>query len=231
MKIRDIISEAISQGVNSRGRPILGYDNFRRWFKNSVAVDDQGRPLVVYHGTGAVFTEFSLEHRGENKGNDQYGPGFYTATDPRAASAYADGKNPNVIPLYVSIQKPVIIGKTPPFSATIIQKLITAAPEFDDYILNFGDTNTPRGVRPVLLKAVEAYTYYEDAMQQLMTIAGDFWSGHNLSMLKLVTKLTGYDGVMVSFSDSKFFIAWRSDQLKSAISNSVYSDSSDISRE
>src|SRR5690606_37143860 len=42
---------------NSNGKPIHptveGVRNFWRWFGDSKVVDEQGRPLVVYHGTRA----------------------------------------------------------------------------------------------------------------------------------------------------------------------------------
>lgn len=43
--------------LSSNGQPIHstveGVENFWRWFGDSKVVDDQGRPLVVYHGTSA----------------------------------------------------------------------------------------------------------------------------------------------------------------------------------
>ena len=49
--------------VNSEGKPIAqdeqGVRNFWKWFGDSKVVDDQGRPLVVYHGTVADFSSFS----------------------------------------------------------------------------------------------------------------------------------------------------------------------------
>lgn len=49
---------------NSNGKPIYptedGIRNFWRWFAGSKAVDAEGRPLVVYHGTNAKFDTFDL---------------------------------------------------------------------------------------------------------------------------------------------------------------------------
>lgn len=49
---------------NSNGQPIHptkeGIRNFWRWFADSKAVDAEGRPLVVYHGTNAKFDTFDL---------------------------------------------------------------------------------------------------------------------------------------------------------------------------
>lgn len=48
--------------LNSNGKPIAnseeGIRNFWKWFGDSKVVDSKGRPLVVYHGTNADFSEF-----------------------------------------------------------------------------------------------------------------------------------------------------------------------------
>lgn len=63
---------------NSKGQlihPTLeGIENFWKWFGDSKVVDEQGRPLVMYHGTRSSFDFFDID-----KANKQalYGPGFY----------------------------------------------------------------------------------------------------------------------------------------------------------
>ena len=48
--------------TNSEGNPIAqtlaGIRNFYKWFGDSKVVDDQGRPMVMYHATGKDFNEF-----------------------------------------------------------------------------------------------------------------------------------------------------------------------------
>ncbi|WP_454727730.1 MULTISPECIES: ADP-ribosyltransferase-containing protein [Cupriavidus] len=92
-------------------------DGFRAWFDRSAIVDDAGGPLVVYHGTQADVSAFAEAFFGD--GADQYrnmgdwGDGFYFSNDRAAASAYAiragesDGIGANVMPVYLSIQKPI----------------------------------------------------------------------------------------------------------------------------
>lgn len=67
--------------LNSEGRLIhptkKGIDAFWRWFGDSQVVDAKGRPLVVYHGTDAVFDAFDA-----NKGSRfAYGKGMYFSDD------------------------------------------------------------------------------------------------------------------------------------------------------
>lgn len=85
---------------------------FWRWFGQSKVVDGQGQPLVVYHGTPdarGIFSEgFKAFSRGE----------VWFATDSyAAANSYADdhrafdyqNAEPAVIPLFLSIQNPMVI--------------------------------------------------------------------------------------------------------------------------
>jgi len=78
---------------------------FKRWFGKSKVVDTSGKPLVVYHGTTADFTEFS----------DEFGPyrggilAFFS-TSPKFASNYSSftsgDNNSNVIPVFLKIENP-----------------------------------------------------------------------------------------------------------------------------
>lgn len=58
-------------------------DNFKKWFGDSVVVNEDGSPMVVYHGTTHDFDSFELE-RG-NTGN-AVGTGYYFTTSPEDAS-------------------------------------------------------------------------------------------------------------------------------------------------
>lgn len=82
---------------------------FKNWSGGSKVVDAEGRPLVVYHGTGADFSKF-----GSGRG------AIYFTADPDVASVYADhaeaedidGEDiaaPNVMPVYLSLQNPLVL--------------------------------------------------------------------------------------------------------------------------
>ena len=99
---------------NSAGQPIHhteeGIRNFWRWFGDSKAVDEQGRPLVVYHGTRADFSEFDTDRIGQNFAESK--GGFFFTGSQAAASAYASmrgGEGGNVMPAYLSLQNPLTL--------------------------------------------------------------------------------------------------------------------------
>lgn len=60
--------------------------NFYKWFGDSKVVDEQGRPLVVYHGTRASFSDF----RGEFITNTSEGAGFYFTADKSLAEGFGN---------------------------------------------------------------------------------------------------------------------------------------------
>lgn len=76
---------------NSKGKPIHpaseGNRNFWRWFGNSKVVDEQGRPLVVYHGTPADIYAFEPTRAGEY--GARFADAVFFSSDPAVAGAYS----------------------------------------------------------------------------------------------------------------------------------------------
>jgi len=199
---------------------------FQAWFGNSQVVDDNGNPLVVYHGTDRSFDTFSLNFRNENQGNDQFGPGYYTTTSATGASGYASGEGANVLPLFMSLQNPIDLD-TAAFGSTVVERLMRASPEFDDAIQNYGDIGF-LGERKVVKGAVDAFAIYDNAINQLSVIQGDFWPNDPEGFLRAAKEITGHDGVVVDNGGAgKFFVAWTPEQIKSATGNQGTFDAQD----
>ena len=117
----DSLGTEYSAEAASGGQPGVK-DWFGDWTSDranhSQVVDDQGRPWIVYHGTGTSIEEFLPEFTGQ--GNDQYGSGFYFTTDRETAEGYTTRTlndqskpggmdNPNVIPAYLNIRNPLVV--------------------------------------------------------------------------------------------------------------------------
>ena len=62
----------------------------------SKAVDDNGEPLVVYHGTNADFDVF-------RSGDGMFGPGIYLARQADYAAGFADESGGNIMPVFAKI--------------------------------------------------------------------------------------------------------------------------------
>ena len=89
---------------------------FKRWFGDwehdpeqaSKVVDENGEPLVVYHGTqnrGFTVFEKSMMRSGgakKNKGKNLYGDGFYFASDYYTAQSYGR----NILECFLNIRNP-----------------------------------------------------------------------------------------------------------------------------
>jgi hypothetical protein len=91
----ELIWESYSNNKNPLNNP-----NFKKWFGDSVIVDENGNPKIVYHGTQSKFDEFKTD------------TGFIYVTDnPKYASNLSYMRKPNggenVIPLYVRIENPL----------------------------------------------------------------------------------------------------------------------------
>lgn len=69
-------------------------DAFRRWFRDSKVVDEDGAPLVVYHGTAVegddIFTRFSPDKRGSSTGARSASMGYFFTSSPRNAAEFAN---------------------------------------------------------------------------------------------------------------------------------------------
>ena len=63
-------------------------DNFRWWFRDSKVVDDNGQPLVCYHGSTVDIEEFDIGYSGQNTGNNQEEV-FYFTSDRHTAITYS----------------------------------------------------------------------------------------------------------------------------------------------
>ena len=81
-EIRAAVNEAMA-GTRTFEQTDTTSEAFKRWFKNSKVVDENGEPLVVYHGSGADLTATDLHsiRRELRSATDagHFGRGFYFA--------------------------------------------------------------------------------------------------------------------------------------------------------
>ena len=111
---------ALSAGESQTDTP-----EFKRWFGNSKVVDENGQPLVVYHGTEkAGFNRFDRKYENTSSGTDA--SGFYFTSHKLGAETYSGtreealisdvdrgydpfGGEPGNYAVYLSIQEPLIV--------------------------------------------------------------------------------------------------------------------------
>ena len=211
---------------NSLGQPIHpteeGIKNFHRWFGDSKAVDEHGRPQVFYHGTASDIKQFHPSFLGH--GLDQYGTGFYFADSPYIANSYVHGNSavsqtaaPNVLPVYLSIKSPINTSDDTPFKREHIKKLIQAAPNHRESLENFGDISYD-GYNKVLNDAIKSHldTPKHTAMNY---INNDFYSDHPQEFVKNLKQITGHSGVVNDRDEQRIVTVFDPKDIKSAIGN------------
>ena len=128
--------EQFGDRVAPNGKPV--YQNFLEFFGDSMVLDEEGRPLVMYHGTKAPgFKEFEYRYLMHGL----FGVGIYTTENSKVAGGYAgvdpDAKRPKndkgggIFPLLVSIKNPIDMD---------------AEPDLDKWRAAFPDVEFPDGI-------------------------------------------------------------------------------------
>ncbi len=129
-KINELINDAAPASV-AESTDITDSPAFKRWFGASKVVDENGKPLVVYHGSSSRFTSFDLDKRGSKTDQGYLGAGFYFgerkhaglyANMDRDASLRAEddqdyigeayvpvGRNSALFPVYLALQNPLVL--------------------------------------------------------------------------------------------------------------------------
>jgi len=212
---RDALREL---GAHPPARPTLEAFSpaFKAWFGHSVMVGHDGKPLRMYHGTTYDIPEFKREFVGH--GHDQEGSGFYFTSDPDQASGYNEVKpelrgllaGPNVMPVYLRIQKPVT---NKPFTRSQVERIILAGDE--DALWNFGDVGY-EGKRRVVQQAVNQYADNDwPTIRILFMLANDFYRGEDGKFLEVLQRVTGYDGIVVHHGARTIAVVFSPNQIKS----------------
>jgi len=90
----------LQQDVHESTHPVVGVaevmrphvtetPEFKAWFGESKATDAEGKPLVVYHGTAGDFDAFEPGRAGSAMDAGKLGEGVYLSESPKWASNYA----------------------------------------------------------------------------------------------------------------------------------------------
>lgn len=102
---------------------------FKDWFGGSKVLDDNGEPLVVYHGTNSDFTEFSKLFAGDNT-SAQARDGFFFTPDATEAGRYTGTGGGRIMPVYLSMRKPLDL----PYSEHGINNIIESDGDIAAYL-------------------------------------------------------------------------------------------------
>jgi len=179
---------------------------FRRWFGESVVVDERGEPLVVYHGTDKVFDVFRAHSRSIN--TTTFGPvetertGIFLSTNPAFSAEYGR----RLMRVYASIEDPAEITR--------------------DLVLAFADSLDPFGAeRELWLQAKysrSAWTLFDGELGRRFVA---FLRSHEHDGATFDENVVVEDGEIAG----RTYVAFDPTQIKSATDNVGTYDPSDPS--
>lgn len=197
------------------------------------AAKNSGYTIEAYHGTpNTEFTVFDKERLG--KGNDQYGAGFYFASNREGATHY--GKR--VIDTALNIKNPIRITATSESGRNLIDADIELTLEQAYEVVKrhpymYDEENSPLG---------DYFdSYWEDGAQDWMIenlaeqyqdvgyLDSDLFRNYPNELHEALRDVVGYDGVEVTFENTgeKFYVAWFNNQMKS-VDTVTYDDNGDV---
>lgn len=189
---------------NSNGERIAQSEpalrNFYKWFGDSKVVDEQGRPLVMYHGTTETFDRFF---------SDSW---IYATTDKAYATRYTaddnDVEHPEmVMPLYIRASNPLDLGQVhgeidEQYLESLRKKMHVTKAEIKQLVIATGNEGYYRGVHTGRWE---------------LTNTPQFWT--------FVMVHTGFDSVMTEETDEgiKGFAVMANSQVKSTDNRGTFS--------
>lgn len=194
---------------------------------------NSGYTIEAYHGTpNTEFTVFDRNRLG--KGNDQYGAGFYFASNKDGASHYGN----RVIDSALSIKNPIRITATSESGRNLIDADIELTSEQAYEVVKrhpeiYDEENSPLG---------DYFdSYWEDGAQDWMIedlaeqyrdvgyLDSDLFRNYPNELHEALRDVTGYDGVEVTFESTgeKFYVAWFDNQMKS-VDPVTYDDNGEV---
>lgn len=170
---------------------------FKKWFGDSKVVDENGKPLVVYHGTDVNADDTEAIGGGISVFRD-FEPVWFSK-DPYLANIYVkyEEEAPAVYPAYLSIKKPFTI--TQDLNSTIADFRNTL---FDKLGLRIEDFNLTETDQSLPIYSLVNTAQFSDAL-----------------------RMRGYDGMIANEQGYKTYAVLDSRQIKSATGNQGTFDS------
>jgi hypothetical protein len=190
---------------------------FKKWFGKSKVVDENGEPLVVYHGTSDKFTAFDADrYQSINKGD--FGEGFYFTPKKGQAKLYSQDAIKKTDPEVLALQKEYEAQAKQLGTSTMMAAIDLGlnSPEYkklqqfenrlDQKLQSINKSNDEI--------IIDSYLSLENPLIVKSTSASD-------PFLAQSAKERGHDGIIVKFDNGRFdeIVAFSPEQIKSATGN------------
>lgn len=178
--------------------------------------------MLLYHGTKAIFDEFSLDYLGMN--NNAEGAGIYFTDSIEVAKTYAY-ENGRILTVEVNGQKPLDSYEIT-LSRDEISTVLTKLHEMDGILDNFNDISY-YGIDYVLEEAIDSLMYNTNDMDIVSEISNTY--GDSSVVLNVIYKELGYDHTLVEatwgydLGQKKIYIAF-TPEIINIIKNDEYKE-------
>ena len=204
-----------SLSEDSEGRKLT--ENQSAYFNGSKVVDGNGNLKVVYHGSGAEFTEFSYAYMSTH--GSMEGQGFYFTDNKTMAEGYQKN-GAKLMQGYLDIKKPLSDSKVT-LKRSELTKLIKAIdPTGDDVVLNYdpmGGKGYPSRAwyNRSLSATVDAIYNSSDSDSEILADLANSGAGTEMVVRK-AREVLGYDGYIVDdkYDNTTVYVAFESNQFK-----------------
>nr|WP_272903541.1 LPD38 domain-containing protein [Neisseria lisongii] len=189
-------------------------ENFKRWFGSSKVVDENGHPLVVYHGSNADFTVFDKAKIAV----DNLGAGFYFSNEEIAGS-YATrrkmerGGEEKTYAVYLKMENPLDFRNVTREQAVKANKLDLMASGFSE-----------AQAQEEAVELVDDFVSDTDRFGEETDFAAALPDSHSEGMRRFIEN-EGIDGLIVpgrdkaSGKDGVAYVVFEPSQIKSATDN------------
>lgn len=214
--------------MDSTGRELSAEQ--REYFFGSKVVDAEGRLKPVYHGSPAVFTEFSPDFMSQHGSSE--GQGFYfTDYKPMAEGYQKDGGQ--LLEGYLDIKKPLSDSEITLTRAEVKKLLQAVDPTGDEVLVNYdpaGGIGYPSKTwyNRALDSTVKAAMDYSSSDSEILAEIANGGAGSG-TVLEAARNTLGYDGYIVEgkYDNATVYVAFDSSQFKN-IDNTAPTESKDI---
>lgn len=185
------------------------------YFRDSKVRDESGALKVVYHGSGAEFTEFSHKFGGSHGSAE--GQGFYF-TDKRSMAEGYQENGTKLMEGYLDIKKPLSDSALTLRRNEVTQLVKAVDPTGDDLLSSYDSSGIGYPSRAwynrALRETVDTLMQNETDSELMGELANTF--GDREPILSAVREKLGYDGYIIDgkYDGATVYVAFASNQFK-----------------
>ena len=223
-KLLSIIPTIQKAGIENNLPPSVGKD--KRLLSilqtnSSKVVDENGEPMVAYHGSNNEFTKFDTARIGSSTGTSD-GRGFYFTTDKDYANSF--GKDGNVLSVFLNIDNPLSLKEktiTKRQLFDIIKRIDEkeVAADGEHWLISNYANYYDVGIDGAIREAAESeYPYSDNDVELVNSLISA--SGNFKDVVSSVYEVTGKSSEIVPKENGTVhYVVTNPNQIKSATSN------------